>query len=295
MMGFKPLKRFAPMLANALCNPVSSIAREFKIDYHGFQYRGHTNNRIDWCVYFLKDFALAEGKLVKDIKSFIKRRDQPFVCMDIGASVGHRSLMMARYADDVIAIEPVRGACDRLREKVQENGLRHVRVFQTALDEETGRVDFETLSPANFQAVRKSDVQGDSVFGSETVTTYRGDDFIRKSRLPLPNFVRIDVGSDTKRVLKGLSETFQQTRPFILIVRSSAPLEQAFDAESLKSLLYDDVEIRSFHETSNDRLFKLETFDPDARKLVCIPKEVVRVAHQEGCKYQSHRISADVA
>ena len=292
MMGFKPLKRLAPHLANLLCGPESSIAREFVIDYYGYLYRGQTNNRIDWCVYFLKNYASAEGRLVKDVGSYLKRTKKPLVCMDIGANVGHRSLVMARIADEVIAVEPMPGACKRLREKIHDNQIRNVRIFQMALDERSNDIELEILSPNNFLAVRRSDVLGRSAYGSKTVAGCRGDDLIEKNRLSQPNFIRIDVGNDTAHVLKGLAQTLRQARPIVLIVCPSGHSARMIDAGSLHALLYDEVELRTFAESVDSGSYTLETIDPQAKKLLCIPSEIVRVAEMEGCKYRSHRVAS---
>ncbi|NJO35664.1 MAG: FkbM family methyltransferase, partial [Rhodospirillales bacterium] len=196
---------------------MASVAREFTVDYHGFTYRGQTNNTIDWCVYFLKNFSTAEASLVQRVGGFVRRRGQRYVCMDVGANVGHRTLTMACFADEVVAIEPMPGAFERLSEKVALNALNHVKPFRLALSDQTEDVDFEVLSPSNFLAVRRSDVLTCGVFGTQTLSAVRGDDFIRDQHTQPPHFIRFAVGGETTRALEGLSETLRSARPVVFI------------------------------------------------------------------------------
>jgi FkbM family methyltransferase len=211
--------------------------------------------------------------------------------MDIGANVGHRTLPMARIADEVIATEPIPGAFERLMEKVRLNGLDHVKPFEIALGDRTENVDFEILSPRNFVAVRRSDVLTCGAFGTETFAAVRGDEFIRNHRHPQPHLIRLDVRTETARVLEGLAGTLRSARPVLLVVRPPVPFGKAIDTDGLKSLLYEEAEIFTFNESVEDGSFSLDSFDPCAQKLVCIPAEIVRLAYQEGCKNQSHRIN----
>ena len=290
LLRLDAMQRIAPSVASKLYNPVSSIAREFTVDFHGFAYRGHTNNRIDWCVYFLKNFASAEATLVRSVRNYYKRRDHPFVCLDIGANVGHCTLAMAGLADTVIAVEAMPGAFRRLEEKVDANNLNHVRLFQVALDDRPGVIELEVQSPSNFLASRKTSALTCGTFGVQAVKAVRGDDLLREQSLPSPQFIKIDPRSDTVKALSGLSATLAESRPIVLITCPPLTPGEAIDAEGLRSVLYDDVEFFTFNEPIGSGRFSLDSFDPDASKIVCIPAEIVRISDMEACKYRSHGI-----
>jgi FkbM family methyltransferase len=282
------MQRIAPTVASRLCNPVSSVAREFTVDFHGFAYRGHTNNRIDWCVFYLKNFASAEASLVRNVRNYYKRIGRPFVCLDVGADVGHLTLAMAGVADTVIAVEAMRGAFRRLEEKIEANALNHVRLFQGTLDDKAGVIELEVQSPSNFLASRKTSALTRGIFGVQSVKAVRGDDLLREQSLPSPQFIKIDARSDTVRALSGLSVTLAKTRPIILITFPPFTPGQSIDAEGLRSVLYSDVKLYAFHKSTATGTFSLGPFDPDASSILCIPEEIVRVAEMEGCKYRSH-------
>lgn len=284
LMGLTPVQRFASGLAARICNPEASLTREFNVDYHGFDYRGVTRNRNDWCVYFLKNHAIPEGMFIESVRNFVRRTDNSFVCYDLGANVGHRTLLMAKVATRVIATEPVKGAIDRLREKIDDNGVSIVDVFQVEFDEQDDDVEVELLSPADFLITRKSDPLRIGAYGTMMIQAVNGDGFIAKHRLPAPHFIRISAGCNTVNVLKGLRATLRQAKPILLIECPPEALGQVIDVETLKAVLYDEVKVSTFKECVLDGTFSLEAFNPRARKLVCYPEALVRMAEQEACK-----------
>ena len=284
LMDLQPIQRFVPGLAAWLCHPEKMTTREFTIEYNGFNYRGVTRNRNDWCVYFLKNAALAEGRLLESTRRYVNRTQASFVCYDIGANVGHKTLLMAKVATRVIATEPVKGAFDRLREKLDTNGLSTVDAFQVAVDEHDGDVEFELLSPSDFLIMRKTDSFSKGAFGTEIVRVVNGDDFIVAQRLPMPHFIRVNAGRDTLNVLAGLQKTIRKTRPILLIECPPVMWGHEIDVEALKSMLYDDAEVRTFAECALTGTFSFEAFSPQARKLICFPEALTREAEMEACK-----------
>lgn len=283
LMNLDVVQRFAPGLAARVCNPNSSISREFTIDFHGYQYRGETRNHLDWCAYFLKYFAVPEAKLVESLAAYVKRQ-QRFVCLDIGANVGLRTLMMARVADDVIALEPVPGAFARLEEKVKNNRLNNVKYFETMMDENTDDLALEVVSPSNFVAIRKENSLTKGAFGRLIVPAVNGDDFLSQQQMDLPNFIRIDARSDALRVLKGLTATIRKTQPIILIEYPFVSWGQAIDKDSLRSVLYDDVEIATLRDFAMGDNFSIDPFEPSARKVICFPSALRQMAQHEMAK-----------
>lgn len=276
LMSLHTVQRLAPWLAARLCNPNSSLLREFTIDFHGYYYRGLIKNHLDWCAYFLESFAVAEAAFVEAVANYARRQGQRLVCLDIGANVGLRTLMMAKVADDVLAFEAIPGAFERLQEKVTSNQLKHVRCFAAVIDERAGELELEVLSPTNFKAVRKQYPFADSAFGSLTVPAIHGDDFLRRQEVDLPNFIRMDSRSDVTSTLRGLSETLRQSRPIVLLERPSINSGEAIDEGSLRSLLYDDVDIVAFDENLPDGSFSIVPLRPTSRKLVCFPSALGR-------------------
>ena len=295
LTGYAPFRQHAAQLAAKLYDPEATVSREFTIDYHGLQYRGETRNRIDWCVFFLKNFAEAESKFVKGVHNFVRRKQETFVCYDIGAHVGQRTLPMATIATRVIATEPAKGAAGRLREKLHANKLSHVSLFNVAFSDQDGNVEVDVLSPADFVLARKDNPLLQGGFGSDFIQVVRGDRFIAKHQLPAPDFMRISSTSDLLGMLKGLHETLRAARPILLIGRPASASDKAINVEALKAALYEDVQISTFSECLLSGAFALEPFNPRARKLVCYPKDLERMAELEACKRMSHRLKPEGA
>lgn len=284
LAGLKIVQRRMPNLAAQLCNPESALAREFTIDFHGFRYRGEIKNRIDWCVYFLKNYAAAEASLVRSVASFVKRKHVPFVCYDIGASVGHFTLAMAGIADQVVAVEPAPRALSRLIEKIKTNRIRNIKAFEVALDDQNQKVQFEILSAINLYVRKKKDGLTRGAFGSFSAVAKRGDDLIEQNRLPLPNFIRINAADDAAKVLAGLSDTLRRSSPVVLLELPRVGHHHLIDEDILRSALYDDVELFSFRSSLTSEAFVLDPFDLQATKIVCVPAAICRNAQIEACR-----------
>lgn len=284
LMTMESVRRFTPNLATHLCNPDRSLSREFIIDFYGLRYRGHTKNHVDWRVYFLEHYAVAEAVLVESVGNYVRRQEKPFVCMDIGANVGHRMLLMAKFADQVIATEAIPGAFEWAEEKITWNDLGHVKLFPVALENMTGDLPLEVVSALNFLAIKRRDSLTRGVFGTEVVTAVRGDGLLAEHRLPLPDFIRVGGRCDAIEALKGLSDTLQKAEPVVLVEAPLIADGQTIDSESLKSVLYQDVVLVAFNESALDGSFSLDPFEPDARKVLCFPAALQRISQQEACK-----------
>ncbi|MGI9505017.1 MAG: FkbM family methyltransferase [Geminicoccaceae bacterium] len=285
------VKRYLPDLALKLCHPEGSIAREFIVDFNGYLYKGTTRNRLDWCVFFLKNFAEAEARLIEETASFVRRQGNGFVCYDIGANIGVRTLTMARIADRVIATEPIRLAFAKLEERVRLNGLDHVDLLNIALAETSGLLDYDLVSPANHFAVRKNAASWHVQYGTEVAQARPGDDLITQDGLPLPHFIRISAGHDLISVLRGLAATLEEARPVILIECLPRGWGDDISEFELRSCLYQDAEIVSFNESVLDGSFSFEPLDRQAAKVVCYSAALARLAQMEACKMRSLKMA----
>lgn len=291
LMAMDSVRRLAPNLATRLCHPDTSLSREFIIDFHGLRYRGDTKNHIDWRVYFLENYAVGEASFVESVGNYVRRRQKPFVCLDIGANVGHRTLMMAKFADHVIATEPIPGAFERAKEKIVWNELDNVQLFQVALENMTGDLELEMVSSLNFLAIKRHDSLTRGAFGTEIVEAVRGDDLLAQHRLASPDFIRVGGRCDAIEALKGLEGTLEEATPVVLVEAPLIDDGQAIDDENLKKVLYPDVHLLSFDDSALDGSFSLDPFRPGSRKVVGFPKSLNRVAQQEANKRLSLRMN----
>ena len=277
-------------IARLLCNHQRSMRKEFSVDFYGLRYNGVINNATDWCVYFFDRIIESEMALVRHVGSLFRRQDKPFVCYDIGANSGHMTLALASLADQVLSVEPFPRAYSDLRQRVRANGLTHVKTFRLGLGERRDRAVFSMISMINLIAKRTNSKHDAHSLGTFESLIISGDELVQKNRIKPPSFIRVNVGHDCLSVLKGLSENLQKAKPVLLIDLPMIPSSTSLSEEALRSMLYDDAHLYSFRKSQDDTSFFLEHVDPSARKIVCIPPDLMRMAEQELSKLQSARL-----
>lgn len=135
------------------------------------------------------------------------------IAMDIGANTGNHTVFFSRFCnfDEVWAYEPVKQSFDILKQNVKENCTRTVRLFNCAVGDKKGKVNF-TDNREN-PAVNK-------------VTKGRGNTTI----LPITTVVtvrlmKIDVEGYEKKVLKGAYGVIDRDKPELFVECHGDPEE----------------------------------------------------------------------
>lgn len=135
------------------------------------------------------------------------------IAMDIGANTGNHTVFFSRFCnfDEVWAYEPVKATFDILSENVREHCRRTVRLFNCAIGERKGKVNF-TDNREN-PAINK-------------VAKGRGKTTI----LPITTnlkvaLMKIDVEGYEHKVVKGAYEVIDRERPELFIETHGDPQE----------------------------------------------------------------------
>ncbi|NSW78203.1 MAG: FkbM family methyltransferase [Chthonomonadetes bacterium] len=145
------------------------------------------------------------------------------VVYDIGANVGLMTLFFARAVGPtgyVVAFEPHPYSFRRLSRNVRVNRLRHVRLVNVGVgDETTSLILYQPsrhLSGAAFSGGRvfRPD-EGQPIEFTVHVDTL--DNLIKRFELPTPDYVKVDVEGYEVRVLRGAMQTIQQHKPAFFI------------------------------------------------------------------------------
>lgn len=142
---------------------------------------------------------------------------------DIGGWEGVYTMFFSRAVGEtghVVTFEPNPINQDRIAENVRLNGLSNVTVRPVALGEYVA--DAELLIPAGVsgEAYVATSASRDSLPGGSTRMTIRvttGDDEMRLNRLPVPDFVKIDVEGFELNVLRGMRNTIEHYKPRLFI------------------------------------------------------------------------------
>lgn len=143
---------------------------------------------------------------------------------DIGGDQGQFTIFFAhRVGPDgqVVVFEPNPQSCRRIQRNVQLNDFRNVRLLPIGLGERRAKLQFTfpALEPARgtaVPAIADTIKNEGSVTGCE-IEVNSLDDEIRRSRLPIPHFIKIDVEGMEYPVLMGMQETLKTHHPRLSI------------------------------------------------------------------------------
>ena len=205
----------------------------FEIDFFGRRYRGDLSQFLDWAVFAYGAYAMRELTLLSALAKRIRADKKSLTFYDIGANLGHHTLFMSRYADQVIAFEPFPRLQEAIREKIRLNNLTNVRLVPYALGIEDANLDYYPGSGGN---------SGSGTFMPEAFEVYgpavkigirAGDQLHSELALPAIDLLKIDVEGFESQVFQGLRNRIKHDRPPIVMemgnrCRSGFGSERAF-------------------------------------------------------------------
>ncbi len=182
----------------------------FKTKY-SFQLKANLANPEHQYLYFYgtHDERYAIGKLRRILK-------QGDVCWDIGANIGFYTCLFASCIGNsgaVVAFEPAAQTCGYLRENVLLNQFSNVTVVNKAIGDrkEQRLLYYSDAVLAEGTASLKYMKEPGS---SESIELDTIDHLVPK--LPLPNFIKIDVEGYQLEVLRGGEHYFKTDRPLVM-------------------------------------------------------------------------------
>ena len=170
---------------------------------------------------------------------------------DLGANVGYYSLIasvLLGRVGHVIAFEPDIQNISFFRRHLSLNGINNIQIVAAAVSDQSGTAVFRQ-EPGRSMGRLSED-------GGVAVRTVALDDFIRESRVPAPDVMKIDVEGAEMRVLRGAERTLSELQPLIFLATHSARLQQESRA-FLISLGYTLMPITSASLETSDELIAL--------------------------------------
>lgn len=169
----------------------------------------------------------AEVHLQRAIREFVATGDTVY---DIGANLGYVSLTLARRVGStgqVIAFEPVPRNIELLRQHIELNEIRNIRLLEYAASEKSGHAVIrvaENLSTASMVWHRNNPAATEL-----PIKTVAVDDLVAAGDLPCPKFVKIDVEGAEGAVLLGMRRTLADSNPVLFVECSDAGRETAWN------------------------------------------------------------------
>jgi FkbM family methyltransferase len=158
------------------------------------------------------------------------------VAWDLGAHLGLYTVGIARHVGEdgqVVAFEPDAVSRRRLELHVARNGLKNVLVIGAAAGSATG--EGVLLQDETFGGT--SPHLAFSERNTAAIPWVALDDLVAGNKIPLPQFIKIDVGGHGGRALDGMRRSLTRSRPVLLMTFHGGD-ENRQAASLLQSLNY---------------------------------------------------------
>lgn len=204
------------------------------------------NGYLDSQIYALK---LYEPHIVAQ---FVKNISEGDTCLDIGANIGHHTIIMSQCSGDsghVYAYEPIPYIRHQMEESLALNNIANVTTISDALSDSEGVLNLyinnENVAGSSF--VNENKGAGDKIsVAVKTLDSYSYEKI---------DFIKLDVEGFEYSVLKGGEQTIQKHHPTILF---------EFSPEYYRKKSPSDIfDILHFFKSNNYTLIDLEDSDKE--------------------------------
>jgi FkbM family methyltransferase len=130
-----------------------------------------------------------------------------YVCVDLGANIGMKSLLLSQYVPDgcVVAIEAGPKIAALLEQNIARSGRSNIRIVKTAIGDGDGSVRFKENSAYGH-------ISGDG----EEVPVRKLDSLVAELRLERLDFVKIDVEGYEFPILRSSTDLLNRHQSLVL-------------------------------------------------------------------------------
>lgn len=198
---------------------------------------------------------LGEKEFIKQLLIKSKNED---VFLDVGASYGLYSILLAKKVRKVIAFEPELKSYRLLQKNINLNNVENLTVFMMALGSYEGKLGLYKSTTANIGThsfIKRKDYP---VSTRETVVEVaRGDFLVQQRNICLPSIVKIDVEGYELEVLQGLEQTLKNVRL----------LQVEIHPKILAEMNIRDIDVKNF---IIERGFKIEKISERGTEIVAL-------------------------
>jgi FkbM family methyltransferase len=239
--------------------PRAGRSFRFEVDFFGRRYRGDLSEYLDWAVFAYGAYAMRELTLLAALAKRIRSEKGSFTFYDVGANLGHHTLFMSLYADEVVAFEPFPHLQEAIREKISLNRLTNVRLVPYALGLNDATLDYFPGSSGNSGSGTLIPESFESYEPPVKVEIRAGDQLHNELNLPPIDLLKIDVEGFESQVFQGLRKRILLDRPPI-VMEMGARCRNGFGSEkAFRESFYPDA---VFAEISgrNGRPYALKRF-----------------------------------
>jgi FkbM family methyltransferase len=233
-------------LVRLLCSPDAAPDFNFEVNFYGLRYAGNLQNYLDWAVFFFGAHAKSELEVMAHAAECLRSSRRPVVYVDVGANVGHHLLFMSVHADQGYGFEPWSPAVKRARALLALNRISNSELFPVALGEANELRRYyppRTSNQGSGSFVEDWFDLNDHEAAPVFLDVRKGDEFLKSVNIGGVGIVKIDVEGSEASVCRGLRETIQRDRPFVLLEISGRAARDFGSEQNLRGCLYDNAHI----------------------------------------------------
>jgi FkbM family methyltransferase len=167
------------------------------------------------------------------------------VFFDIGAHVGYYSLLTSVLVGDegkVFSFEPFPNNLEYIQKHLKLNNISNVNVLGVAVSDKHGSIFFSEGPSSSMGKItdNKTDLE---------VKMIKLDDEINNKRLPIPDYIKIDIEGAEALALRGAESTLSKYHPFIFLSTHGEKVKK----ECCDFLLSLGYQLNSMDENSLDK------------------------------------------
>jgi len=189
-------------------------------------------------------YGFCEANLTNFLLRFLKHSD---TFVDVGAHIGFYSMLASEIVGEngkIYSFEPTPRTFKTLKENTKK--LKNVHLFNIALSNKEGRIDFSDYGPG-YGAYNSGHPNGAALLNKKprkiTVETKTLDSILKLENIS-PNIIKLDAEGLEYKILQGMSNTLSKTnRPIITLeVAGDRQWKNNYD-NSIKLLLENDYKV----------------------------------------------------
>ena len=162
-----------------------------------------------------EDLDLAYTSSLELIK--IVKLDSPKIIYDIGAHIGTWSLLAKAFIPDSIihAFEPIESHITEFQNRISD--IKDINLHQVALGNQTGNISINITNRSDASSLLEAAELVDEQYGvkkdrEQMIKIFTLDDYIITQKIPLPDFIKLDVQGYELEVLKGAQQCINHAK-----------------------------------------------------------------------------------
>lgn len=217
--GVRGWRRLSSALLPSQPRGAFQVTNEFGV------FAGDLSSYMDRQIYLYGDY---EAAYLRELRHFLPR-ERRRTLLDVGANIGTHSLAFAREFAEVHAFEPNPVLWPNFERHLTLNGLANVRLHKVGLGDKDETLPFYLTEYDNLGL---GTAAADQVYDvplrqAGTIRVVNGDAYLAASGVGTIDFVKIDVQGLEIQVLRGLSATLAEHRPYVWLEVNEPTLKEA--------------------------------------------------------------------